>query len=84
MPKRIRRCSAAERMFARQTGHTGRFIRIVGTEGEQARVGHVNIALDVSRRIFRERRIATEYPHHKFGESCMGQVQRRQIKQSAR
>ena len=67
MPDHIRRGnatkskvrSAVEHVFAQQKDRMGLFIHTVGIERAKAKVGLTNIAYNMGRLIFHERRLAT-------------------------
>lgn len=67
MPEHVRRGnatkskvrSAVEHVFAQQKDRMGLFIRTVGIERAKAKIGLVNIAYNMRRLIFHERRLAT-------------------------
>ena len=67
MPEHIRRGNASrsavrskvEHVFAQQKDRMGLFIRTIGIERARAKIGLANIAYNMGRLIFHERRAAT-------------------------
>ena len=52
-------CSAVEHPFAEQRDRMGLFVRLIGIAGATAKIGMANIAFNMKRLVFLERRSAT-------------------------